>query len=146
MRETPSTACCTSEFPDVSQQRVLLFGSVRCNDLESIQENSQNSSQLDQGFGHGRAQMYRQHYKQALDSGLFGLDLSCQKLSNLKLPNLELPNLKSGNQGNQRKNHQESNLDDLNNYFTSLGGGTSSQTSNGRRSAVFGEGLYDETI
>ncbi len=145
MGETPSTACCVSGFPVIHQQRVLLFGSVRCNDRSSLDSSFGRYFQsLDQGFGHGRAQMFKEHQKQ-------------QKLHKRSQQRSQKLNLELYQQNSYQENCslEKDFLDDSNNYFTNLGGGTSSQTSDGRsfgrrdfgkHQALFGEGLYDETI
>ena len=157
MGKTPSTACCASGFKanglefGVLQQRVLLFGSVSCDDLDSSANRLQNNfgntiETLDQGFRHGRAQMFRQYQKQQHQEQQQRLEKKSQKRF-------------------QRNSYQDGyasgsyyssshNLDNSNNYFIRLGGGASSQTSDGRsfgrrdfetHQALFGEGLYDET-
>jgi len=99
MGEMPSTACCVSGIPDVSQQRVLLFALVPSNDLDkSVTKFKRFSAQaITQSFKHSRAQMNRQQQS---------LQLSLQEKS-------------------QQKSYQEQAAQDSsNNYFMSLGGGS----------------------
>ena len=78
MERMPSTACCRSSSAGLLQQRVLLFGSVRCEDQTSIGAITDSWGQV---FGHGRAQ-----------------ELQHLELQHLELQHLELEHLQEDEQ------------------------------------------------